>query len=165
MLFVRHFMFFPPGGSTLISFGCLSYGGYYYLKGEALLPPLTPNTFYIQFHRLQKHENKKARNESNNGNPYAGANNYHLTKQHQAAVCLSAQHELRLLWLSLVIMWTPRGLRFCATFDTKSGFAYGWSGANPDSEQTVPACARHIRHGSVSLEQIQDRCPVRRTLK
>ena len=104
MLFVRHFMFFPPGESTLISFGCLSYGGYYYLKGEALLPPLTPNTFYIQFHRLQKHENKKARNESNNGNPYAGANNYHLTKQHQAAVCLSAQHELRLLWLSLVIM-------------------------------------------------------------
>ena len=70
-------MFFPPGESTLISFGCLSYGGYYYLKGEAKLPPLTPNTFYIQFHRLQKHENKKARNESNNGNPYAGANNYH----------------------------------------------------------------------------------------
>ena len=138
MLFVRHFMFFTPGESTLISFGCLSYGGYYYLKGEAKLPPLTPNTFYIQFHRLQKHENKKARNESNNGNPYAGANNYHclgfpsrskhsacrplglpasvfrspglrpsgnpLTKQHQAAVCLSAQHELRLLWLSLVIM-------------------------------------------------------------
>ena len=26
---------------------------------------------------LQKHENKKARNESNKGNPYAGANNYH----------------------------------------------------------------------------------------
>ena len=26
---------------------------------------------------LQKHENKKARNESNKGNPYAGTNNYH----------------------------------------------------------------------------------------
>ena len=81
---------------------------------------------------------KKARNENNKGNPYAGANNYHclgfpsrskhsacrplglpapvfrspglrpsgnpLTKQHQAAVCLSAQHELRLLGLSLVRM-------------------------------------------------------------
>ena len=127
--------FFPPGESTLISFGCLSYGGYYYLKGEAKLPPLTPNTFYIQFHRLQKHENKKARNESNNGNPYAGANNYHclgfpsrskhsacrplglpasvfrspglrpsgnpLMKQCQAAVCLSAKHELRPLGLNL----------------------------------------------------------------
>ena len=53
---------------------------------------------------LQKYENKKARNESNKCNPYAGANNYHLTKQRQAAVCLSAQHELRLLELSLVRM-------------------------------------------------------------
>ena len=51
----------------------------------------------------QKHENKKARNESNKGNPYAGANNYHLTKQHQAAVCLSAQHELRLSWISFLL--------------------------------------------------------------
>ena len=43
-------------------------------------------------------------NESNKCNPYAGANNYHLTKQRQAAVCLSAQHELRLFELSLVRM-------------------------------------------------------------
>ena len=34
-----------------------------------------------------------------------------------------------------------------------SGFAYKrscWTGVVPGSEQTVPACARHIRHGSVS---------------
>ena len=87
---------------------------------------------------LQKHENKKARNESNKGNPYAGTNNYHclgfpsrskhsacrplglpapvfrspglrpsgnpLMKQRQAAVCLSAQRELRPLGLNLVRM-------------------------------------------------------------
>ena len=55
------------------------------------------------FHGLQKYENKKARNESNKCNPYAGANNYHLTKQRQAAVCLSAQHELRLSWISFLL--------------------------------------------------------------
>ena len=39
---------------------------------------------------LQKPENKKVKNESNKGNPYAGTNNYHLVKHCQAAVCLSA---------------------------------------------------------------------------
>ena len=58
---------------------------------------------------------------------------------------------------------TIKGVAVLVTFGSKSGFVYGWSGANPDSEQTVPACAKHIRHGSVSLEQIQDGCPVRRT--
>ena len=41
------------------------------MKGEAKLPPSTLNVFNVQFHRLQKHKNKKARNESNKGNPYA----------------------------------------------------------------------------------------------
>ena len=120
MLFVRHFMFFSAWGIHPHFIRVSVLRRILLPKGGSKASPFNPNTFYIQFHRLQKHENKKARNESNNGNPYAGANNYHLTKQHQAAVCLSAQHELRLLWLSLVIMWTPRGLRFCATFDTKS---------------------------------------------
>ena len=42
------------------------------------------------FAGLQKPENKKVKNESNKGNPYAGTNNYHLVKHCQAAVCLSA---------------------------------------------------------------------------
>ena len=53
------FLFFPPVESTLISFGCLSYGGYYYLNGEALLPHLTPNTFNVQFHRICKNMKTK----------------------------------------------------------------------------------------------------------
>ena len=40
--------------------------------------------------RLQKHENKKARNKSNKGNQYADWNKQCLMKQCQAAVCLSA---------------------------------------------------------------------------
>ena len=84
------FYFFPPVESALFSIGRLSYGGYYYLQGEAKLPPATPNTFYIQFHRICKSmKTKKARNENNKGNPYAGTNNYHLVKHCQAAVCLS----------------------------------------------------------------------------
>ena len=118
MLFAKRFLFFPPVESALFSIGRLSYGGYYYLKGEAKLPPSTPNASDVQFPRV------KSRNKSNNGNPYAAANNYHclgfpsrskhsacrplglpapifrapglrpsgnpLMKQHQAAVCLSA---------------------------------------------------------------------------
>ena len=34
--------------------------------------------------------------------------------------------------------------RFAFSRLRSSGFAYGWSEANPDSEQTVPACAAHI---------------------
>ena len=63
--------YFPPEASALFSIGRLSYGGYYYLKGEAKLPPSTPNAFDVQFPRV------KSRNKSNKGNPYAGTNNYH----------------------------------------------------------------------------------------
>ena len=63
----------------------------FYARG--LKPPCDP----VELHNCLSHNSNKC-------NPYAGANNYHLTKQHQAAVCLSAQHELRLLGLSLVRM-------------------------------------------------------------
>ena len=58
---------------------------------------------------------KKLEYKYNKCNPYAAANNYHLTKHCQAAVCLSAKHELMLLGLSLVILvrsslWVARSL-------------------------------------------------------
>ena len=49
-------------------------------------------------------------------------------------------------------------------FFHKSEFAYGWSEANPDSEQTEPTWAKLKRWGSMSMEQIQDSNPTRRAL-
>ena len=111
-------------------------------------------------------ENEKLKMNTKKCNPYAGASNYHTARQRQSQVCLSTRTCASYAGFrsSVMRIRATSGLRFCATLSTQSGFAYGWSGANPDSEQTVPACARHIRHGSVSLEQIQDSCPVRRTL-
>ena len=55
MLLVKRFLFiFPPEASALFSIGRLSYGGFYYLKGEAKLPPSTPNTFHVQFPRVAR---------------------------------------------------------------------------------------------------------------
>ena len=59
MLLTKRFLFFPPGESALISFGHLSYGGILFMKGEAKLPPSTPNVFNVQFHRLQNMKTKK----------------------------------------------------------------------------------------------------------
>ena len=46
MLFVKHYLFFPPVESALFSIGHLSYGGFYYLKGggSKASPPLQPPT-------------------------------------------------------------------------------------------------------------------------
>ena len=47
MLFAKHFLFFPPVESALISFGHLSYGGFYYMQGgrHSRPPPAPPQAF------------------------------------------------------------------------------------------------------------------------
>ena len=42
MLFAKHFLFFPPVESALISFGHLSYGGIIFMQGDGFAVPLHP---------------------------------------------------------------------------------------------------------------------------
>ena len=42
MLFAKRFLFFPPVESAIISFGHLSYGGFYYMQGDGFAVPLHP---------------------------------------------------------------------------------------------------------------------------
>ena len=89
-LFVKHVLFFPPGACCLHFREAIQPRRIlYYTGGTAKPSPLYPlghsqlkygkrnQTNEQTFHGLQKYENKKARNESNKCNPYAGANNYH----------------------------------------------------------------------------------------
>ncbi|UKI41340.1 MAG: hypothetical protein L6V95_15135 [Candidatus Melainabacteria bacterium] len=72
MLFMKHFLFFPPGESALISFGHLSYGGFYNITGDGFAVPLYPlghsqlktwkngaKQISKHFTGLQKYENKR----------------------------------------------------------------------------------------------------------
>ena len=69
----------------------------HFLRDSSVHRPLQPQSLvntivklHIEKWRKRKNENKKARNESNKGNPYADWNKQCLMKQCQAAVCLSA---------------------------------------------------------------------------
>ena len=43
MLFVKHFMFFPPGACCLHYVKPSSHGGYYYMQGDGFAVPLHPS--------------------------------------------------------------------------------------------------------------------------
>ena len=70
--------------------------------------------------KKEKDDSKRIKKKINNCNPFAGASNYHLTKQCQAAVCLNAKRELRLLGLSLVKIRATSRVAVLVTFSTKS---------------------------------------------
>ncbi|OLA94991.1 MAG: hypothetical protein BHW64_01005 [Candidatus Melainabacteria bacterium LEY3_CP_29_8] len=81
-----------------------------------------------------------------------------LNETLSGSLLFECEKRVKAAWVEFSTAMTSKWFALLVTFGTKSGFAYGWSEANPHGEQTKPNCPKGKRQGSVSLEQIQDSC-------